>query len=139
MSSTAARPPVRSGLDQVRGAFTSLANSPLGQKAADAARLVGKGVGAVGTVAAGAETGLNLYDMIDALQKEEYKRAALAGAKAAATGAMIMTPYGLIPAAAIYGMEWLNDATARAKMKALHGMSPQSAYESEGGFYVTPQ
>jgi len=139
MSSTAARPPVRSGLDQIRGAFTSLANSPLGQKAADAAKLVGKGVGAVGTVAAGAETGLNLYDMVDALQKDDYKRAALAGAKAAATGAMIMTPYGLIPAAAIYGTEWLNDATARAKMKALHGMSPQNAYESEGGFYVTPQ
>ena len=139
MTDTSARPPVRSGLDQVRGAFTAMANSPLGQKVTDAAKVVGKGVGALGTVAAGAETGLNLYDMVDALQKDEYKRAALAGAKAAATGAMIRTPYGLIPAAAIYGTEWLNDATARAKMKALHGMSPQSAYESEGGFYVTPQ
>jgi hypothetical protein len=52
---------------------------------------------------------------------------------------MIRTPYGLIPAAILYGADYLNDATARAKFKALHGMSPQQAYESEGGFYISPE
>jgi hypothetical protein len=77
--------------------------------------------------------------MVDALQKDKYGRAAMSGAKAAAMGASIMTPYGLIPAAALYGADWLGDATARAKTKALHGMSPQQAYESEGGFYSVSQ
>jgi hypothetical protein len=136
---TTAPPPVASGLDQVRNTFSRMANSPLGQEVTKAARVVGKGAGALGTVAAGSEVGLNLYDMIKALEEEKYGRAAMSGAKAAAAGSMIMTPYGLIPAALIYGADWLNDSTARAKMKALHGMSPQQAYESEGGFYSANQ
>jgi hypothetical protein len=138
------RPPMSapqpvSGLEQVRNTFNRMANSPLGQEVTKAARVLGKGAGALGTVAAGSEVGLNLYDMIDAIEKQKYGRAAMSGAKAAAAGSMIMTPYGLIPAALIYGADWLNDSTARAKTKALHGMSPQQAFESEGGFYSANQ
>jgi hypothetical protein len=132
-------PPPPSGLEQVRQTFTRMANSPIGQNIAGAARAVKRGVGALGTIGAGSEGFLNLYDMIDALQKDKYGRAAMSGAKAAAMGAMIRTPYGLIPAAMLYGADYLNDATARAKFKALHGMSPQQAYESEGGFYISPE
>jgi hypothetical protein len=144
IGSAAYRPPMPapqpvSGLEQVKNTFNRMANSPLGQEVTRASRVLGKGAGAIGTVAAGSEVGLNLYDMIDAIEKGQYGRAGMSGAKAAATGSMIMTPYGLIPAALIYGADWLNDATARAKTKALHGMSPQQAYESEGGFYSANQ
>jgi len=138
-AATTAPPPVASGLDQVRMTFNRLANTPIGQNVSRAASVLGKGMGALGTVGAGSEVGLNLYDMIDALEQQKYGRAAMSGAKAAAAGSMIMTPYGLIPAALLYGADYLNDATARAKMKALHGMEPKKAYESEGGFYISPE
>jgi hypothetical protein len=77
--------------------------------------------------------------MVKALEDEKYGRAAMSAGKAAAMGASIMTPYGLIPAALLYGADYLSDAQARANMKALHGMSPQRAYESEGGFYNVSQ
>jgi hypothetical protein len=131
--------PPPSGLEQVRQTFTRMANTPIGQNVAGATRAVGSGLRALGTIGAGSEVGLNLYDMVDAIQKEKYGRAVMSGAKAAAMGASVMTPYGLIPAALLYGADYLNDATARAKFKALHGMSPQQAYESEGGFYISPE
>jgi hypothetical protein len=132
-------PPTPSGLDQVRQTFTRMANTPIGQNVVGAARAVGRGLGALGAIGAGSEATLNLYDMVDALQKEKYGRAGMDAAKAAAMATMIRTPYGLIPAALLYGADWLSDATARAKMKALHGMNPQQAYESEGGFYSANQ
>jgi hypothetical protein len=138
-AATTAPPPVSSGLDQVRQTFIRLANTPLGQNVSRAASVLRKGAGALGTVAAGSEVGLNLYDMVKALEDEKYGRAAMSAGKAAAMGASIMTPYGLIPAALLYGADYLSDAQARANMKALHGMSPQRAYESEGGFYNVSQ
>jgi hypothetical protein len=119
--------------------FNRLANTPLGQNVSRAASVLGKGAGALGTVAAGSEVGLNLYDMVKALEDEKYGRAAMSAGKAAAMGASIMTPYGLIPAALLYGADYLNDAQSRANMKALHGMAPKKAYESEGGFYISPE
>jgi hypothetical protein len=116
-----------------------MANTPVGQGVSKTVSALGKGAGALGTVAIGSEGMLNVYDMIKALEEEKYGRAAMSGAKAAAMGAMIRTPYGLIPAALLYGTDYLNDATARAKFKALHGMNPQQAYESEGGFYSANQ
>ena len=138
-AATTAPPPVASGLDQVRMTFNRLANTPLGQNVSRAASVLGKGAGALGTVAAGSEVGLNLYDMVKALEDEKYGRAAMSAGKAAAMGASIMTPYGLIPAALLYGADYLNDAQSRANMKALHGMAPKKAYESEGGFYISPE
>ena len=128
-----------SGLDQVRQTFNRLANTPIGQGVSRTVSALGAGARALGTVGAGSEVTLNLYDMVKALEDEKYGRAGMSAAKAAAMGAMIRTPYGLIPAALIYGADYLNDATARAKFKALHGMSPQQAYESEGGFYSANQ
>ena len=138
-AATTAPPPVASGLDQVRQTFIRLANTPLGQNVSRTASALRRGAGALGTVAAGSEVGLNLYDMVKALEDEKYGRAAMSAGKAAAMGASIMTPYGLIPAALLYGADYLSDAQARANMKALHGMSPQRAYESEGGFYNVSQ
>jgi hypothetical protein len=128
-----------SGLDQVRQTFNRLANTPIGQGVSRTVSALGKGVGALGTIGAGSEVGLNLYDMVKALEDEKYGRAAMSAGKAAAMGASIMTPYGLIPAALLYGADYLNDAQSRANMKALHGMNPQRAYESEGGFYSANQ
>jgi len=116
-----------------------MANTPMGQNVVGAARALKSGIGALGTIGAGSEVGLNLYDMIDALQKEKYGRAAMSAGKAASMGASIMTPYGLIPAALLYGADYLGDAQSRANMKALHGMEPKKAYESEGGFYISPE
>lgn len=138
-AATTAPPPVTSGLDQVRQTFIRLANTPLGQNVSRAASALGTGARALGTVGAGSEVGLNLYDMVKALEDEKYGRAAMSAGKAAAMGASIMTPYGLIPAALLYGADYLSDAQARANMKATHGMSPQRAYESEGGFYNVSQ
>ena len=138
-ATTTAPPPVASGLDQVRATFNRMANTPIGQGVSRTVSALGKGAGALGTIAIGSEGMLNVYDMIKALEDEKYGRAGMSAAKAAAMGAMIRTPYGLIPAAMIYGADYLNDATARAKFKALHGMSPQQAYESEGGFYSANQ
>jgi hypothetical protein len=138
-AATTAPPPVASGLDQVRATFNRMANTPVGQGVSRTVSALGKGAGALGTIAIGSEGMLNVYDMIKALEDEKYGRAGMSAAKAAAMGAMIRTPYGLIPAAMIYGADYLNDATARAKFKALHGMSPQQAYESEGGFYSANQ
>lgn len=138
-AATTAPPPVTSGLDQVRQTFTRLANTPLGQNVSRAASALGTGARALGTVGAGSEVGLNLYDMVKAIEDEKYGRAAMSAGKAAAMGASIMTPYGLIPAALLYGADYLSDAQARANMKATHGMSPQRAYESEGGFYNVSQ
>jgi hypothetical protein len=138
-AATTAPPPVASGLDQVRMTFNRLANTPLGQGVSKAASVLGKGAGALGTIGAGSEVGLNLYDMIDALEKNQYGRAGMSAAKAAAMGSMIMTPWGAVPAALIYGADWLGDATSRAKTKALHGMEPKKAFESEGGFYISPE
>jgi hypothetical protein len=138
-ATTTAPPPVASGLDQVRATFNRLANTPIGQGVSRTASALGRGAGALGTIGAGSEVGLNLYDMVKALEDEKYGRAAMAAGKAAAMGASIMTPYGLIPAAVLYGADYLNDAQSRANMKALHGMNPQKAYESEGGFYSANQ
>ena len=138
-AATTAPPPVASGLDQVRQTFIRLANTPIGQNVSRTVSALGKGAGALGTVAAGSEVGLNLYDMVKAIEDEKYGRAAMSAGKAAAMGASIMTPYGLIPAALLYGADYLSDAQARANMKATHGMSPQRAYESEGGFYNVSQ
>jgi hypothetical protein len=52
--------------------------------------------------------------MVKALEDEKYGRAAMSAGKAAAMGASIMTPYGLIPAALLYGADYLSDAQARA-------------------------
>ena len=136
---TTASPPVASGLDQVRQTFNRLANTPIGQGVSRAASALGTGAKALGTVGAGSEVGLNLYDMVKALEDEKYGRAAMSAGKAAAMGASIMTPYGLIPAALLYGTDYLSDAQSRAYAKALHGMNPQKAYESEGGFYSANQ
>jgi hypothetical protein len=138
-AATTAPPPVASGLDQVRATFNRLANTPIGQGVSRTASALGTGARALGTIGAGSEVGLNLYDMVKALEDEKYGRAAMAAGKAAAMGASIMTPYGLIPAALLYGADYLNDAQSRANMKALHGMNPQKAYESEGGFYSANQ
>ena len=138
-AATTAPPPVASGLDQVRATFNRLANTPIGQGVSRAASALGTGARALGTVGAGSEVGLNLYDMVKALEDEKYGRAAMSAGKAAAMGASIMTPYGLIPAALLYGADYVNDAQSRAYAKALHGMNPQKAYESEGGFYSTNQ
>ena len=138
-AATTAPPPVASGLDQVRQTFTRLANTPLGQNVSRAASALSTGARALGTVGAGSEVGLNLYDMVKAIEDEKYGRAAMSAGKAAAMGASIMTPYGLIPAALLYGADYLSDAQARANMKATHGMSPRRAYESEGGFYNVSQ
>jgi len=138
-STTTAPPPVASGLDQVRQTFNRLANTPIGQGVSRAASALGTGARALGTVGAGSEVGLNLYDMVKALEDEKYGRAAMSAGKAAAMGASIMTPYGLIPAALLYGTDYLGDAQSRAYAKALHGMNPQKAYESEGGFYSANQ
>ena len=116
-----------------------MANSPIGQEVSKAARVLGKGASALGTIALGSEGMLNVYDMIKALEDEKYGRAAMSAGKAAAMGASIRTPYGLIPAALLYGADYLSDAQSRAYAKALHGMNPQKAYESEGGFYSTNQ
>jgi len=138
-ATTTAPPPVASGLDQVRATFNRMANTPIGQGVSRTVSALGTGARALGTVGAGSEVGLNLYDMVKALEDEKYGRAAMAAGKAAAMGASIMTPYGLIPAALLYGADYLNDAQSRANMKALHGMNPQKAYESEGGFYSASQ
>jgi len=138
-ATTTAPPPVASGLDQVRATFNRIANTPIGQGVSRTVSALGTGARALGTVGAGSEVGLNLYDMVKALEDEKYGRAAMSAGKAAAMGASIMTPYGLIPAALLYGADYLNDAQSRANMKALHGMNPQRAYESEGGFYSANQ
>jgi len=138
-ATTTAPPPVASGLDQVRATFNRMANTPIGQGVSRTVSALGRGAGALGTIGAGSEIGLNLYDMVKALEDEKYGRAAMSAGKAAAMGASIMTPYGLIPAALLYGADYLSDAQARANMKATHGMSPQRAYESEGGFYNVSQ
>jgi hypothetical protein len=116
-----------------------MANTPIGQGVLRTVSALGTGARALGTIGAGSEVGLNLYDMVKALEDEKYGRAAMSAGKAAAMGASIMTPYGLIPAALLYGADYLNDAQSRANMKALHGMNPQKAYESEGGFYSANQ
>ena len=128
-----------SGLDQVRATFNRMANTPIGQGVSRTVSALGTGARALGTIGAGSEVGLNLYDMVKALEEEKYGRAAMAAGKAAAMGASIMTPYGLIPAALLYGTDYLSDAQSRAYAKALHGMNPQKAYESEGGFYSANQ
>jgi hypothetical protein len=138
-ATTTAPPPVASGLDQVRATFNRMANTPIGQGVSRTVSALGTGARALGTIGAGSEVGLNLYDMVKALEDEKYGRAAMSAGKAAAMGASIMTPYGLIPAALLYGADYLNDAQSRANMKALHGMNPQRAYESEGGFYSANQ
>jgi hypothetical protein len=138
-SATTAPPPVASGLDQVRATFNRMANTPIGQGVSRTVSALGTGARALGTIGAGSEVGLNLYDMVKALEEEKYGRAAMAAGKAAAMGASIMTPYGLIPAALLYGTDYLSDAQSRAYAKALHGMNPQKAYESEGGFYSANQ
>jgi hypothetical protein len=138
-AATTAPPPVASGLDQVRATFNRMANTPIGQNVSRAVSALGTGARALGTIGAGSEVGLNLYDMVKALEDEKYGRAAMSAGKAAAMGASIMTPYGLIPAALLYGTDYLSDAQSRAYAKALHGMNPQKAYESEGGFYSANQ
>jgi hypothetical protein len=138
-ATTTAPPPVASGLDQVRATFNRMANTPIGQGVSRTVSALGRGAGALGTIGAGSEVGLNLYDMVKALEDEKYGRAAMSAGKAAAMGASIMTPYGLIPAALLYGADYLGDAQSRAYAKALHGMNPQKAYESEGGFYSANQ
>jgi len=138
-ATTTAPPPVASGLDQVRATFNRMANTPIGQGVSRTVSALGTGARALGTVGAGSEVGLNLYDMVKALEEEKYGRAAMAAGKAAAMGASIMTPYGLIPAALLYGTDYLSDAQSRAYAKALHGINPQKAYESEGGFYSANQ
>ena len=138
-AATTAPPPVASGLDQVRATFNRMANSPIGQNVSRTVSALGSGARALGTIGAGSEVGLNLYDMVKALEEEKYGRAAMSAGKAAAMGASIMTPYGLIPAALLYGTDYLSDAQSRAYAKALHGMNPQKAYESEGGFYSANQ
>jgi hypothetical protein len=138
-ATTTAPPPVASGLDQVRATFNRMANTPIGQGVSRTVSALGTGARALGTVGAGSEVGLNLYDMVKALEEEKYGRAAMSAGKAAAMGASIMTPYGLIPAALLYGTDYLSDAQSRAYAKALHGMNPQKAYESEGGFYSANQ
>jgi hypothetical protein len=138
-ATTTAPPPVASGLDQVRATFNRMANTPIGQGVSRTVSALGRGAGALGTIGAGSEIGLNLYDMVKALEDEKYGRAAMSAGKAAAMGASIMTPYGLIPAALLYGADYLGDAQSRAYAKALHGMNPQKAYESEGGFYSANQ
>jgi hypothetical protein len=138
-AATTAPPPVASGLDQVRATFNRMTNSPIGQNVSRTVSALGAGARALGTVGAGSEVALNLYDMVKALEDEKYRRAAMSAGKAAAMGASIMTPYGLIPAALLYGTDYLSDAQSRAYAKALHGMNPQKAYESEGGFYSANQ
>jgi hypothetical protein len=138
-AATTAPPPVASGLDQVRATFNRIANTPLGQNVSRAASALGTGARALGTVAVGSEGMLNVYDMIKALEDEKYGRAAMSAGKAAAMGLSLRTPYGLVPAAMLYGADYLSDAQSRANMKALHGMDPKRAYESEGGFYISPE
>ena len=72
IADAAYRPPMQapqpvSGLEQVRNTFNRMANSPIGQEVSKAARVLGKGASALGTIALGSEGMLNVYDMLKAL------------------------------------------------------------------------
>jgi hypothetical protein len=109
----AARLEAERPINRARAALTSVRETPLGQISARVAETAFKRFPVVGYGAAGASMGMNVAEIDEALQRQEYIDALIAASQLAATGASMYPPLAPIAIPAAFGLEAVKQARER--------------------------
>jgi hypothetical protein len=109
----AARLEAERPINRARAALTSVRETPLGQIGARVAETAFKRFPVVGYGAASASMGMNVAEIDEALQRQEYLDALIAASQLAATGASMYPPLAPIAVPAAFGLEAVKQARER--------------------------
>jgi hypothetical protein len=109
----AARLEAERPINRARSALMSVRETPLGQISARVAETAFKRFPVVGYGAAGASMGMNVAEIDEALQRQEYIDALIAASQLAATGASMYPPLAPIAIPAAFGLEAVKQARER--------------------------